>query len=240
MRVVIVDDESLARDELRYLLSSFTDVDIVGEAENIDRAQALIAELKPDLLFLDINMPEGDGFELLQRLAVTPPVVFTTAYDQYAIKAFEVNALDYLLKPIDERSLAKAIDIARQQLPDTQQKMIAPSGPLAQTEKVFLKDRDKCWLVALEDIVLLESIGNYSKVFFAAEQPMIKRSLSQLEERLPANKFVRANRQQIVNIDFVQSMAPMDGGQLLLLMSNGAEVEMSRRQSQQFKDLKSL
>ncbi len=240
MRVVIVDDESLARDELRYLLSGFTDVDIVGEAENIDRAQALITELKPDLLFLDINMPEGDGFELLQRLTVTPPVVFTTAYDQYAIKAFEVNALDYLLKPIDERSLAKAIDRVRLTLADSQQDYACATTALTQTEKVFLKDRDKCWLVAVEDIVLLESIGNYSKVFFAAEQPMIKRSLSQLEERLPADKFIRANRQQIVNIDFVQSIAPLEGGQLLLLMSNGAEIEMSRRQSQQFKDLKSL
>lgn len=239
MRVVIVDDESLARDELRYLLNDFLDIEIVGEAQNIHQAQLIISEAKPDLIFLDINMPEGDGFELLQRLTIIPSVVFTTAYDQYAIKAFEVNALDYLLKPIDERNLAKAIDKARQSLSITQQP-IEQNKTLALTEKVFLKDREKCWLVSVEDIIFLESVGNYCKVFFDAEMPMIKRSLLQLEERLPGDKFIRANRQQIINIDAVQSVVALEAGQLKLLMNNGTEVEMSRRQSQQFKELKSL
>lgn len=236
MRVVIVDDEPLARDELGYLLADLSEIEIVGEAENIDKAEKIILELKPDLVFLDINMPGGDGFELLERLTMAPPIIFTTAYDQYAIKAFEVNALDYLLKPIDEALLAKAIDKAK----DGMESLDGPKGKLEKTEKVYLKDRDKCWLVSVADIYLLESIGNYTKIYFDNEHPMIKRALSHLEERLPQDRFIRASRKHIINMNFVSSIETMDGGQLLLVMKNGEEVEMSRRQTQAFKDLKSF
>lgn len=236
MRAIIVDDEKLARDELRYLLRSVDGVEVVAEAENIHQAQASIINLKPDLVFLDINMPGGDGFELLERLTVSPAVIFTTAYDQYAIKAFEVNALDYLLKPIDEVLLAKAIEKAKEYEDcsnDIKDKLTA-------AEKVFIKDRDKCWLVPINDIILLESEGNYTRVYFDAERPMIKRSLSQLEDRLPTGNFIRASRKYIVNMSYISSLETIENSQLVLTLVNGKEVEMSRRQSQVFRELKSF
>ncbi len=236
MKAIIIDDEQLARDELRYLLNDIEGIEIVGEAENISQTEVRIADLKPDLIFLDINMPGGDGFELLERLTILPQVIFTTAYDQYAIKAFEVNALDYLLKPIDEGLLAKAIDKAK----DLNANSEAPKQKLGISEKVFIKDRDKCWLVPISDIVLLKSEGNYTKVYFEGERPMINRSLSHLEDRLPSDRFIRANRKHIVNMNAISSIEPIENGQLLLTLDNGKEIEMSRRQSQVFKALKSL
>ncbi len=236
MKAIIIDDEQLARDELRYLLNDIEGIEIVGKAENINQAEVRIINLKPDLIFLDINMPGGDGFELLERLTIAPQVIFTTAYDQYAIKAFEVSALDYLLKPIDERLLAKAIEKARKVQSDSGE----IRGKLSSAEKVFIKDRDKCWLVPIRDIILLESEGNYTKVYFDNEHPMIKRSLSQLEERLPEDRFIRASRKHIVNMNAISSLEPIENAQLVLTLDNGKEIEMSRRQSQIFKALKSF
>ncbi len=236
MKVLIVDDEKLARDELQYMLRDFEGVEIIGEAENIHQAEASIIKLKPDLVFLDINMPGGDGFELLERLTVSPLVIFVTAYDQYALNAFEVNALDYLVKPVSEVSLAKAIEKSKSSLVvDDEIK-----GKLKTTEKVFIKDRDKCWLVPISDLMLLESDGNYTRVYFEGKKPMINRSLSLLEERLPNDTFIRASRKHIVNINFIVSLEPIENNQLVLTLENGKEVEMSRRQSQVFRELKSF
>ncbi len=236
MKVLIVDDEKLARDELQYMLRDFEGVEIIGEAENIHQAEASIIKLKPDLVFLDINMPGGDGFELLERLTVSPLVIFVTAYDQYALNAFEVNALDYLVKPVSEVSLAKAIEKAKSSLVvDDEIK-----GKLKTTEKVFIKDRDKCWLVPISDLMLLESDGNYTRVYFEGKKPMINRSLSLLEERLPNDAFIRASRKHIVNMNFIVSLEPIENNQLVLTLENGKEVEMSRRQSQVFRELKSF
>lgn len=236
MRVMIIDDEKLARDELRYLLREYENIDVIGEAENIRQAEASIIKLKPDLVFLDINMPGGDGFELLERLTVSPAVIFITAYDQHAVKAFEVNALDYLVKPVDEILLAKAIEKANENLGKSEDR----KGILNTKEKVFIKDRDKCWLVPIGDIMLLESDGNYTSVYFGRERPMINRSLSQLEERLPGDSFIRASRKHIVNMNYIVSLEAIENSQLVLTLENGKEVEMSRRQSQIFREMKSF
>jgi len=241
MKVIIVDDEQLARDELTFLLKPYTDIEVIAGAENISKAQQLIEDLLPDIVFLDINMPEGDGFELLERLTYTPTVIFTTAYDQYAIKAFEVNAFDYLLKPIDEKRLQKAIE----QLPRTDNKntnigTAGTSDKLNKDSKIFIKDREKSWFVRVGDIVMFESVGNYCKVYFAANTPMVKRSLAVLDERLPDDTFIRANRQSIINMEFITEIETIEGGLILLSMANGKQVEMSRRQSQEFRVLNSL
>ncbi|QSX35675.1 LytR/AlgR family response regulator transcription factor [Shewanella sedimentimangrovi] len=232
MKAIIVDDEQLAREELKYLLGSCRQVELLAEAENITQAQQLIETLRPDLIFLDIDMPGGGGFELLERLAFVPAVIFTTAYDQYAIRAFEVDALDYLLKPIDEKRLQKALQKVAEQ-PGPQQTLSADA-------KIFIKDGNECWFVRVGDIMLFDSIGNYCKVYFNDKQPMIKRSLAQLEERLPEDKFIRANRGQLVNLDAIVGIESLEGGILQLTLKNGREVEMSRRQAQLFKGLNAL
>ncbi|NRB41674.1 MAG: response regulator [Pseudomonadales bacterium] len=252
MNVILVDDEPLARQELSYLLRDFPDLNIIAEACNITEAADQIETLKPDLVFLDINMPEGDGFDLLERLSFIPAIVFTTAYDQYAIKAFEVSALDYLLKPIDPTRLGQAIDkvissmseafeLAEETLEDDRSEHAQHDQKrLTLEEKIFIKDRDRCWLVKVGDIMLLESQGNYTRVSFEEFNPMIKRPLSQLESRLPENQFIRASRKHIVNIRFVETIESTELGQLEMTLKTGENIAMSRRQSQEFKHLKSF
>ncbi len=255
----IVDDENLARDELKYLLSDFSGVEVVDESDNIDSAEQKIISLNPDIVFLDINMPGGDGFELLERLTFTPNVVFTTAYDQYALKAFEVNALDYLVKPIDPKRLANVIARIREQIDQeqmvqektvqekiVQEKIVQdqvgkePSEALGANSKVFVKDRDNCWLVRIGDIELFESVGNYCKVHFSGNQPMLKRSMNYLESRLPPESFIRVNRHCIVNQEAIRDIRPIEQGMLELELSNGKVVEMSRRKAREFKQMKTL
>ena len=180
MKALIIDDERLARYELRRLLAVHPEVVVIGEAGNMPDGLAAIAELQPDLIFLDVQMPGGSGFDLLAALEATPAVIFTTAFDQYAIKAFDVSALDYLLKPIEPARLAHAL-AKYERLAD------APKArPQASDGKVFIKDGERCWFVALEQIVLFESEGNYTRVYFDHNRPLLLRSLNQLEARLAA------------------------------------------------------
>ena len=166
MTALIVDDERLARLELHRLLGAYPEVEIVGEARNAEEALELVPKLAPDVIFLDIQMPGMSGFDLLERLEDVPQVIFTTAYDAYALKAFEVNALDYLLKPIAPARLEAALAKVR----------IAPRQ--GRLERVFVRDGDRCWIVRLPDIFLLESEGNYTRVWFGNERPLIRRSLN--------------------------------------------------------------
>lgn len=239
MRVLIVDDESLAREELRYLLASYSQLEIVGEAENIDQAEEKISQLSPDLLLLDINMPGGSGFDLLERLTLTPAVIFTTAYTEYALQAFEVNALDYLVKPIEETRLQEAINKAREQFNNAEPAQVIERS-LTSESKIFLKDNDRCWLQSVEDIIAIHSIGNYSKVCFLNGSPMIKRSLTSLDQRLPQDRFIRANRQCLVNVNCIDAVEAIENSQLLVTLSNGEVIEMSRRQSQLLREFMSL
>ncbi|NAS14175.1 LytR/AlgR family response regulator transcription factor [Poritiphilus flavus] len=240
INTVIVEDSRLARNELKEMIKKYSRISLVGEAENVDQAYELINETRPDLIFLDINMPEKDGFELLEMLDEVPITVFTTAFDEYAIKSFEYNALDYLLKPINEKRFAVAMEKIEARLEAMDSKSSGHESRLTDKSQIFIKDGEKCWLVRIEEILLFEIVGNYTRVFFKEEKPMLYKSLNQVEEKLPLANFFRANRQQIININFIKEVVPWFNGKLKLTMTNGEEVEVSRRQSYIFKDKMSL
>jgi two-component system, LytTR family, response regulator len=233
MRALIIDDERLARAELRRLLAAHPAVQVVGEAANAVEARAAIEELGPDLIFLDVQMPGESGFDLLHSLETAPAVIFTTAFDQYALRAFEVSALDYLLKPVDPVRLAHAL--AKLGRPAAvPEKTQAPEG------KVFIKDGERCWFVALDQIMLFESEGNYTRVYFDHNQPLLARSLNQLEARLDPERFLRASRRHIVNLDFVTNIAPGPAGAMVLTLKDGLRVPMSRRRAVEFRQFNGL
>ena len=233
MRVLLIDDERLARAELRRLLAVHAEVEIVGEAVNAADAAQQIAALKPDLILLDVQMPGGSGFDLLATLDGAPDVIFTTAFDRYALQAFEVNALDYLQKPIEAGRLAAALLRAGARI--GRAKM-----PVQTPKKIFIKDGERCWFVGLHDIRLFESDGNYTRVYFDTERPLMLRSLNQLEDKLDPKQFFRASRKHIVNLDFVRRVAPTDAGGLDLILQDDVAIEVSRRRAAQFKSLGSL
>jgi two-component system, LytTR family, response regulator len=197
----------------------------------------------PELIFLDIQMPGKTGFDMLAEMDRTPNVIFTTAYDEYALKAFEVNALDYLLKPIEPKRLADAI----QKLQNHEDREDHGSIPLnfnrsvlQENDQVFVKDGERCWFVKLSDIRLFESVGNYAKVYFGANKPLILKSLNSLEERLDEKIFFRANRKHIVNLRMIEKVEPYFNGGLLLELKGGEKIEVSRRQTVKFKEMMSL
>ncbi|MEM9858713.1 MAG: LytTR family DNA-binding domain-containing protein [Bacteroidota bacterium] len=237
MRALIIDDERLARKELTSLLEEYSEIEIVGEAANADEAVELINSLHPDLLFLDIQMPGKTGFELLEDLESAPQVIFTTAYDEFALKAFEVNALDYLLKPIQPERLKESIA----KLPEPKAgKEEKKTSRLTLEDQVFVKDGDKCWFVSLSNIRLFESDGNYIKVYFDGNRPMIHKSLNALDEKLDPRNFFRASRKHIVNLSWVEGIEPWFNGGLMVRLKGGDKVEVSRRQAAKFKEMMSL
>jgi len=242
MRAIIIDDERLARAELKKLLQDYPEVEVVDEAANADEAINKIDSLQPDLVFLDIQMPGKTGFDMLAELERAPHVIFTTAYDEYALKAFEVNALDYLLKPIEPKRLADAMQ--KLHIVETKENHIAPENYnqsiLTEVDQVFVKDGERCWFVKLSDIRLFESVGNYAKVFFGANKPLILKSLNALEERLDPKTFFRANRKHIVNLRMIEKIEPYFNGGLLLELKGGEKIEVSRRQTVKFKEMMSL
>lgn len=236
MKALIVDDERLARAELRRLLAAHPEIEIVGEAQNGEEALGLIPKLAPGLVFLDIQMPGLGGFDLLERLDDMPQVIFTTAYDQYAIQAFEVSALDYLLKPIAPARLAAALSKVRTR-PDAG---VGSSGDSRRLERVFVRDGERCWIVSLPEIFLLESEGNYTRLCFGAERPLIRRSLNVMEEQLDPALFFRANRHQIVNLKWIDKVDLAIAGGLAVTLRGGRTIEMSRRQSIRLREILSL
>ena len=242
MRAIIIDDERLARTELRKLLQDFPEVEVVDEAANADEGITKIDTLQPDLVFLDIQMPGKTGFDMLAELERAPHVIFTTAYDEYALKAFEVNALDYLLKPIEPKRLADAMQ--KLHIAETKENLVLPENfnqsILTEVDQVFVKDGERCWFVKLSDIRLFESVGNYAKVFFGANKPLILKSLNALEERLDQKTFFRANRKHIVNLRMIDKIEPYFNGGLLLELKGGEKIEVSRRQTVKFKEMMSL
>lgn len=238
MNVFIVDDERLARNELKRLLSSFPELLIVGEASQPDDAVKQVDELLPDILFLDIQMPGKNGFELLENLHHIPIVIFTTAFDEFALKAFDVNALDYLLKPIEPRRLASAVNKVKELQERTVQ--LQEKHLLGEDSQVFVKEGEKCWFVKVSQIRLMESEGNYTRLYFDINKPLILRSLNYLEERLDPTLFFRVNRQHIINLRWIETVEEGFNGSLSVKLAGNLEVIMSRRQSQKFKELKSM
>jgi two-component system LytT family response regulator len=240
MRALIIDDERLARKELKSLLSDFTEVEVIGEAVNADEAIEKIRETNPDLIFLDIQMPGKTGFEMLEELERTPKVIFTTAYDQFALKAFDVNALDYLLKPIEADRLEAALAKIKTDSTETTAEALPFSGKLGASDQVFVKDGEKCWFVKLENVRLFESDGNYIKVYFDTFRPMIHKSLNALDEKLDDRAFFRASRKHIINLGWVEKIEPWFNGGLMVELKGGDKVEVSRRQASRFKEMMSL
>jgi two-component system LytT family response regulator len=239
MKVLIIDDERLARKELSNLLAEYKDIEILGEAANADEAEEMIDKLNPDLIFLDIQMPGRTGFELLETLEKTPKVIFTTAYDEYALKAFEFNALDYLLKPIEPKRLTESVNKIRKEV-EAQVDQQKRSNQLTVNDQVFVKDGDNCWFVKLKDVRLFESDGNYIKVYFDKNKPMIHKSLNALDEKLDNKHFFRVSRKHIINLEWIDEIETWFNGGLMVKLKGGDKVEVSRRQATKFKDLMSL
>lgn len=233
MKVIIIDDSRLARNELKRLLANKTQIEIIGEAANAEKAKQLIEELKPTLIFLDIQMPGKSGFELLEDLDFIPQVIFTTAYDEYAVKAFDYNALDYLMKPVDKGRLAEAILKASE-------KTTEESRDKYISDQFFIKDGKNCWFININEIKFFEVDGNYAKVFFQDKSPMIPKTLNYLEEKLDSSQFFRANRKQIINIKWIEKIETWFNGSLKVIMKDKTEIEISRRQTSKFKDLMSF
>src|SRR6185312_14016735 len=239
LKVILIDDERLARSELKRLLQEFPDVEIIGEAANADEAIEKIEALNPDLIFLDIQMPGKTGFDMLTQLEKAPHVIFVTAYDEYALKAFDVNALDYLMKPVEPKRLADALLKVKQK---DEEEMLSYNnrGILGEHDQVFVKDGERCWFVKLSDVRLFESVGNYAKVFFGPNKPLILKSLNALEERLDEKVFFRANRKHIINLRKIEKIEPYYNGGLLLDLIGCEKIEVSRRQAVKFKEMMSL
>ncbi|TDQ17209.1 LytTR family two component transcriptional regulator [Algoriphagus boseongensis] len=244
MRAIVIDDERLARKELITLLNQLETVEVVGEAVNVDDAKEKIEQLQPDVIFLDIQMPEKTGFDLLEELDHVPHVIFTTAYDEYALKAFQVNALDYLLKPVEPKRLEEAINRLIGKIEGFAKSQEAAAGQnqkkLTLEDQVFVKDGDRCWFVRLSNVRLFESDGNYIKVYFDNFKPMIHKSLNALDERLDEKSFFRASRKHIINLGWVEGIEPWFNGGLVVTLRGGDRIEVSRRQAARFKEMMSL
>jgi len=244
LKALIVDDERLARKELAGLLALYDQLEIVDEAINADDALEKIEKHNPDVVFLDIQMPGKTGFDLLEMLDSTPKIIFTTAYDEYALKAFEVNALDYLLKPIREDRLSetmhKILTEEKNSISKKNEPVEEDRKKLGLEDQVFVKDGDKCWFVKLSNVRLFESDGNYIKVYFDTFRPMIHKSLNALDEKLDNRVFFRASRKHIINLSWIENIEPWFNGGLIVKLKGGEKVEISRRQASKFKEKMSL
>ncbi|MEX1190776.1 MAG: LytTR family DNA-binding domain-containing protein [Brumimicrobium sp.] len=244
MKALLIDDERLARTELRHLLEKHNDkIEVIGEAKNAKEGIESIKKLKPDVVFLDIQMPEMNGFEMLQKLDEIPKVIFVTAFDEHAIEAFKVNALDYLLKPVDPERLQEAVEKLTDHVEDEFESNIVDSRKdrkLNIEDQVFIKDGEKCYFQKLSNIRYFESHGNYVKVFFDDKKPMILRSLNALEAKLNENDFFRANRKYIINIHYIKKIENWFNGGLKVFLNDEESIDISRRQAIKFKDIMSI
>ena len=226
---IIIDDERLARQDLKRLVAKWDEIQIVGEAENAFEAKKMIDLNQPDLIFLDIQMPQKNGFELLEALDHAPVVIFVTAYDEYAIQAFDVSALDYIVKPIRTERFDKCIQKAISQIQNLQK------GKKQTKHQIFIKDANRCYFVKLNEISYIKSIGNYAQLHFNGKSAMVKRSLNYLEETLP-DYFFRCNRSEIINQHFIDQINPLSKGALRIQLTSSHIIDLSDRKSVVFKE----
>jgi two-component system LytT family response regulator len=236
-RILIVDDEPIARRGVRRLLEREKDVEIIGEASNGRMAVEAIERDRPDVVFLDIQMPEMTGIEVVQSLDKLPAIVFLTAYDEYAVRAFDVSAIDYVLKPIDPDRFATAMQRVRERRQekgsDLEQRLgeiIAAIRPPAKyLERIAAKSSGKITFIAVEELVRAEAEENYIRLYTARGEFLIRETLSNLEAQLDPTRFVRIRRSAIVRIEAIREMQPILNGSYQLVLSDGTRVASSRR-----------
>lgn len=238
MRTIIVDDERLAREEFKSMLSKYPQIEIVGEFKNTIEAEAGIKSLQPDLMFIDIQMPGETGLEFLERIDFAPRTVFVTAYDEFAIKAFELNAFDYVLKPLDSERLDEVISKLDEE--NKTPESVKKNKVLKTGDNILIKDGEKVWFVKIDDIRYFESDGNYVKVYFKEFHPLLLRSLNNLNERIDSRLFFRANRKYLINLNRIVKMETWFNGGLQVELDCGIKIEISRRQAIKFKDMFSI
>jgi two-component system LytT family response regulator len=239
MRTLIVDDEQLARERLRALRAGEPDVEIVGECSDGGEAVAALENDPPDLLFLDVQMPELDGFGVLATAKPErmPVVIFTTAFSQHALKAFEVHALDYLLKPFDRERLKLALDRARERMRQAQtgainEKLtslladVRPQAPKA--DRLVIKTSGRVVLVRMADIDWIEAADNYVNLHVGAESHMLRETMSSIEARLDSKRFIRISRSTIVNLERIKELQPMFHGDYAVILRSGTRLGLSR------------
>ncbi len=231
-RIVIIDDERLAREEIRRHLLPYPGFEVIGEAADADEAEQLINTLHPGLIFLDIQMPERSGFDLLETLNQLPEVIFTTAWNQYAVQAFDANALDYLVKPIREERFAQAIEKIRTKLAAG----VSTDETLPAIQTLFIKEGEQYHFIQVKDIYLIASTGNYARLYFGNKKVYIKRSLNQLEKQLDPDMFFRTSRTAIINTNFIAAAQPLPDGRLQVSLHTGPALTLSTRQSAAFKN----
>lgn len=235
LRVVIIDDEPHARAKLRRFVSQDERVTLVGEAGDGLEAVRVIENEEPDLVLLDVQMPEMDGFQVLDALdpRLRPQVVFVTAHDVHAVRAFEVRALDYLLKPVDRARFEEAVERAlawRQEAPPDPRSVL-PELPAERRvlERVLVRSRGRMFLVPIADVDWIGAAGNYAELHVGGETHLVRGTLQELEARLPAGRFLRIHRSSIVNVDRVEELEPWSHGDLLVRLEDGTELRLSRR-----------
>lgn len=232
IKAILVDDEPLAVAELQSMLKHFDSIEVADVSHDATDAIAKIQQQQPQLIFLDINMPGMSGFDLLSELDEAPEVIFVTAYDQFALKAFDVNALDYLLKPVNPDRLAEAIAKVTKKFTASKQ----AEEKLTIHKRIFIKDGEQCFFVPISEIYFIESVGNYARVYYQDKKPLLHKSLNYLEEKLPDEFFFRASRQQMFNVSFVKNIVPYFSNTLQVELEGGIKIDLSQRQSVKFKD----
>jgi len=251
MKAIVVEDSRLAREGLVRMLAEFSSIKVIGSAENVSAALLLIKQHQPDVIFLDIHMPEQNGFELLEQMSYQAKIIFTTAYAEYAVEAFEHDSVDYLLKPISKDRLAKAViklsnysesihNLNNNDENENYEYEQDNTSVLALNSRIFVKDNDQCHLIEIANINYIESCKNYVQIYFEQNKVFVKKSLNHVEARLPKQLFFRVNRQFIINLQSVATIVETINNGYQLAMIDGKIIEISRRNTVKLKALLSL